>query len=372
MQTAGTVWVSRTEVRESVKDTVCIIQARNSFEIFMLKLVTKKKLPPKPVTLKEHYERRNKILIKRTCGGFGDVLMCRMLFEDFAKAFPGAEITFTCPHNFIEMAKNHPFAKSLSLKQIDDALLENQYGAIYDISTACRVYETRWGPKNTFNRSDIWAAHCGITLEKHEMYLTPDPEMMKICRAALEFHNKECKPRVLVVTQSTHHGLRGTEDEFGIGKSINPNQLAGIIHGLRERGYWPYTVHSERRADYEQLGVEQFTGIATQAWIAMFALADYVITIDTAGLHIAGGLKKPTVAIFTFTNNLPYTRHYPNMEPVQGPCPYGFPGCFTSHLHCKKKKKEPYPCQAGIKPDDILSAFDRLTHRLKTVDLPVL
>jgi hypothetical protein len=336
----------------------------------MLKLVTKKKLPPKPVTLREHYQRRNKILIKRICGGSGDTLICRMMFEDFAKSFPEAEVTFTCPHNYIALAENHPYAKAVSLREVDEYLLESQYGVIYDIATACRTHELKWGPKNTSNRSDIWAAHCGVELRNHEMYLTPEPEMLGCCGKLLAEYNKEGKPKVLVVTQSQHHGLRTGEDDFGIGKSIDSNQLPGIIHGLRERGCYPYTVHSEKRADYEQLGVDQFTGLAAHAWIAMVALADYVITIDTAALHMAGGLKIPTVAIFTFTNSNPYTKHYSNMELIQGPCPFSVPGCLTTYLHCKKGKNDPFPCQVGIGPSDILAAFDRLVARFPLGKLP--
>lgn len=325
----------------------------------MLKLLVRKKQPPKPISLKEHYERRHRILIKRICGGFGDTLIVRMMLEDFTTAFPGAEVAFTCPNHFIDLAKFHPFAKAIPLGDID----ENQYGVVYDISSACRTHELRHGPRNTSNRSDIWAAHCGVLLTKHNMYLTPQPDALEQCKGVLQYHNKENKPTILLVTQSQHPGLRASEDDFGVGKSIDPDQLVGIVHGLREQGYYVYTAHSEKRAEYDRLGVDQFTSIQTQSWIALVALADYVITIDTAALHIAGGLNKPTVAIFTFTNANPYTRHYSNMELIQGPCPYGFQGCFTTHLHCKKEKKDPFPCQVGINPSDILAAFDRLTKR---------
>jgi len=326
----------------------------------MLKLLTKKRYA-KPVTLREHYNRRNKILLKRSCGGFGDTLMCRMMFEDFHNAFPEAEVTFGCPFHFIDMAKNHPFAKTISLGNTDDATLESAYGVIYDFSTACRVHETKHGPKNTSNRSDIWAAHCGVELQKHNMHLTPEKDMLQKADAILSHFNQEKKPKVLVVTQSQH--FVQDRDNFGIGKSINPDQLVGIINGLRTRGYYPYTIHSELRADYERLGVNQFTRLAVQAWIAMVASADYVITVDTAALHIAGGLKKPMVAIFTFTNGKPYTKYYPNVELIQGPCPYGCPGCFITHLHCQKAEQDPYPCQARLDPSDILAAFDRLVAR---------
>jgi ADP-heptose:LPS heptosyltransferase len=195
------------------------------------------------------------------------------------------------------------------------------------------------------------------------MYLKPLPEMLANSEGVLKYHNKENKPTVLLVMTSQHPQLPVGGDNFGMGKSINLDQLPDIVEGLRNRGYFVFTIHSERQAEFDRLGVEQFTSIHPQAWISLVSLADYVITIDTATLHIAGGLKKPTVAVFAFTPSLPYIKYYTNIEPIQGPCPWGYQGCFTTYIHCKKKDAEPFPCQAGLVSSDILASFDRLVRK---------
>ena len=41
-----------------------------------------KKVFDKNISLKQFHERKNNVLIHRVCGGLGDILMHRMLFED--------------------------------------------------------------------------------------------------------------------------------------------------------------------------------------------------------------------------------------------------------------------------------------------------
>ena len=306
----------------------------------MFKLVKKK--PKKEISLKDHYERRNKILIKRRSGGFGDILMQRMMFQDFSQEFPEAQITFTCPNHYLEMAKNHPYANAIELESVK----EEDYGAIYDISTACRVHETRYGAKNQDHRSDIWSAFCGVRLTNHEMYLEPQTESLKQCKQALKGYNPHNLKTVLLTGQSTN-------DEFGISKSLTHDQTIEVVTRLREMGYYVFAIQAEKQMIYEQLGIDQFTAIHSQTWIALVSLADYVISVDTATFHMAGGLKKPLVGVFAFTNGKIYGKYY-DFVLVQKKMDCG--PCFNVSL-CPKVNTFPKPCLTDLTAEDILRGF---------------
>ena len=61
------------------------------------------------LSLKEFYDKRENILICRNVGGLGDILMHRMLFEDFKLAMPNCKVHFACPAHFHIVVKDHPF-----------------------------------------------------------------------------------------------------------------------------------------------------------------------------------------------------------------------------------------------------------------------
>ena len=143
----------------------------------MLKLIKRKH----NLSIRDFYNRRNKVLIRRTLGGFGDILMQRMMFEDFSKI--DVEIHYACPHEFMEMSLNHPFLKNI--KEINKVSLID-YGIIYDITTICAITESKELSNNKRHRSDIWANHCGVELTKHEMHLYPEIEQIENCKRLIK------------------------------------------------------------------------------------------------------------------------------------------------------------------------------------------
>jgi hypothetical protein len=176
----------------------------------MILTLVKKKIPL--ISLKQHAERRNNILIKRRCGGFGDILMQRMIFEDAKSQYPDLDFTLACPYGYMEMAKNHPFMQVEDINSID----ESNYGVKYDITTACRVHESKYA-NNKIHRSDIWANHFGLHLSNHNMHLKPLESHLTACKRQIEEINPSKKPTVLIAAKSTN-------DPFGIGKVLHNNK----------------------------------------------------------------------------------------------------------------------------------------------------
>ncbi|RLI98073.1 MAG: hypothetical protein DRO99_01615 [Candidatus Aenigmatarchaeota archaeon] len=57
---------------------------------------------------------------------------------------------------------------------------------------------------------------------------------------------------------------------------------------------------------------------SVKEFIAFASLMDAIITVDTALLHIAGCLYKPTLALFSITHGRYRTSYYPTVEYLQG------------------------------------------------------
>lgn len=293
-------------------------------------IIRKKK---KQISIRQFSERQDKVLIKRKFGGFGDILMQRMMFEDFSKS--GIKVFYSCPHQFIEMAQSHPFLSEepIEISKIDD----EDFGIVYDISSICKQTESREGSNNKKHRSDIWANHCGIELQKHEMHLSVDPESLQFCKNILSSINEDNNPVVLLCTKSTN-------DDFGEAKSLTNNQISKVVEHVKSLGMLPVTTGDSKQEIYEALGVKQFTPINIKTWIALVQACDLIVSVDTATFHIAGGLKKPLVGIFSFTNGKVYGKYYDfvlvqkhrdNGDWDCGPC-YVMTHCVKDQINKKK------------------------------------
>ena len=317
----------------------------------MFKLVKKKTI--KPVTIREHFKRTNQIAIKRRGGGHGDILVQRMLFEDIKKLCPELSITFTCPNAYLHFAKNHPYCQAVSLDNFDERL----YGAVYDISTCCRVHECKHGGNNKENRSDIWAKFCGITLENHNMHLQCDEKTKDACLLRILETNFQKKPTVLFVAHSTG-------DNFGTAKSMTDKQIIEVIETLKNKGYFVYTTHDRKHQIYDDLGVPQFVKESPEKWIGLTAAADYVISVDTGTFHLAAALKKPLVGVFSFTDGKLYGKYY-DFILVQKHRDNGNWDCGPCYNmdRCPKSTADHKPCMTELCSTEIIAGFEAALNR---------
>ena len=273
------------------------------------------------------------------------------MFEDFKKT--GLDFTHACPHPYNKAAENHPFMESLVISDVN----ERNYGAIYDITSACRAYESFHAPPKK-HRSDIWAEHCGIKLENHNMFITTDELAVNKVQTYLNYWNPGKLPILLMATSSSF-----SEEDFRKGKSLTDDQITLVVNQARSMGLLPIAIHHQYQQIYESLQVNQLV-LPVQEWIAAVSAGDYILSIDSATFHLAGGLKKPLIGIFTFTDGKVYGKYY-DFVLVQkhrdngnwdcGPC-------FLSSL-CPKEKCSPLkPCLTELSSGELIQG---LTEALK-------
>jgi ADP-heptose:LPS heptosyltransferase len=295
----------------------------------------KKNITPSPLSLKKYYHKRNKILILRRNGGLGDILMHRMLFEDFKKIDPEFKITFACPAKYHYAVEDHPYIDCI--KEADKVNLED-YIAYYNTSTACVKYEIKKAPLSGKHRSDIWSEDiCGVNLTSHEMHFNLEKNIIEKGKDELTrvgHLKKEPRPSVILCPVSSTPS-----------KDFTDQQLEWIVKKLRHEGCHVYYAHNIPINKLEELNVSAICGYKIKEWMAIINAADYIISVDTAGFHLAGGMKKPLMGVFSHTDGKVYGKYY-NFILVQKHRDDGNWDCGPCYnwINCPISKETIKPC----------------------------
>jgi ADP-heptose:LPS heptosyltransferase len=298
-------------------------------------------------SLKSFYQNRNKVLIIRDSGGLGDILMMRMIFEDFKRTMPEAHITFAIPNNYHKAVYWHPFIDEV----VDSKTVnENDYGYSINLTTICVRYEMTIRPKADRHRAEIWSNYCGVQLTKSDMHLHIPKILSGYANNLLKENLGDRKKGYVCFCPTSAM----------ISKDLDENQIKGVLKFLRDSDYVPFSLHY---ATVPGIDCPTFN-IPHDEWLALINAADYVISVDSAAVHAASGLNKPTVAIFSWACGKTYMKYHKNCVLVQrhrddtpnwscGPC--------YAHPECPKTSSPRKPCISEITVEEICRAFKKLT-----------
>jgi hypothetical protein len=301
-------------------------------------------------SLKEFYDRRNWVLIQRKTGGLGDILMTRLIIEDIKLLHPDLKVAYACPQIFMSAVEDHPFIdKVLDHEKVNP----DEYLVKYDITTVCGFTEQKNAPMPSDHRSDIWAWWCGITPTRHNMHINFKPGELESAREKVSKHRKDEKFSVALCPNSAMRS-----------KNLEPNQFGPVMDAIRDMGGYVYGLHSLPVLNFEG---PLFIGKNCREFMALVAVADYVISVDSAAFHLAGGMGKPQVGVFAWADGKVYGKYYSNWELVQrhrdngdwdcGPC-YTWGNCpKVSHEQVRK------PCITEITAEEIIESFKRLMNK---------
>ena len=311
----------------------------------MFKKIKQIKIERKSIGIKEAWEKRNKILILRGIGGLGDILVHRMIFEDFKRIMPEAEIHFACPRPYHPAVENHPFVDQL----LDSSKVDiRDYLVHYNTTTACGRYEMKMAPFSGKNRSDIWANHCGVLLTNRSMHINLSDEIK-----SYGFNRIQSSQKTVCLCP-----ISSTES-----KNLTKDMIHGVIAKIKDMGFSVFILHSN------PLGFEvdcpQIVGCNIQQWMGVIHAADYIISVDTASFHCAGGMGKPVCGVFTWADGKVYGQWYPKITLVQKRrtengwnCP-----CYNWLMCPYEKSKTIKPCLSELTVDDIVGGFKELAKK---------
>ena len=293
--------------------------------------------------LKEYYDNRNKILILRDTGGLGDILMHRMMFEDFHLLMPDCEIHFACPTIYHDAVKDHPYIS----KVLDSKTVKRQdYVISYNTTSACGRYESRKGIDSDLNRSDIWAGHCGVKLTKHNMHIKLAKQELEIADSYIKQHNPDNKEVIIICPISAMSS-----------KNLDEQQLDGLIKNLSD--YCIIGLHHAGIPYFEANNIPCISGVSIRIWMSILHQANWVISADSAAFHCRGGMQKPILGIYTWASGQMYGMYYNNKVIIQGPCPLYSNGCYNWNS-CPVSKKFKKPCLTEITSEMILQGLSNV------------
>lgn len=309
--------------------------------------IAKSRIIAAPLSIKNFYDKRNRLLILRQTGGLGDILMHRMIFEDFKLMLPDVKIVFAIPTTYFQAVQDHPFIDEV----VDHTTVDvKDYLISYCTTTACGRYENRVAPQADKHRSDIWAEHCGIKLSHHNMHIHLTAEEKAYGKAVVEKYNPNGKKSVIFCPISAM-----------VGKNLDTVQTNGVIEELKRLDYCPLLLHSNPLT----ANAPTLTGHNIRQWMGIIHAADYVISVDTAAFHFAGGIGKPLVGIFSWADGTVYGKYF-NFTLVQKHRSYT-PGwdcgpCFNwwKCLKCPNGQQPRKPCITEITVEDVMIGVHKM------------
>lgn len=306
---------------------------------------------PPPLGIRDFLEKRNRVLFMRQVGGLGDILMHRMMFEDFKRVMPDIEIHWAVPREYFEAACGHPFVDKI----LDSASVNpNDYVISYNTTTACGRYEARIAPMADKHRSDIWANHCGVLLTKHNMHITLEQDKLAAAKMKLQSLKSGPGPSVIFSPISSMPG-----------KNLDRKQMQGTANRLKAKGYNVIGLHTTPIRELIEIKVPVIHNISITEWMHLIGAADYILSVDTGQFHMAGGVHKPLVGIFTYIDGQVYGKYYDfilvqkhrtNGDWDCGPC-FNWGQC-TKCVYGPRK-----PCVTEITVDMIVDACERMFSR---------
>lgn len=261
-----------------------------------------------------------RLLIIRKYGGLGDILISSMIFPMLADQYPDIRVSYACPlryHPLFQRSGLHlvPYETIWSGRDIEHHRgsvrpeILDRYDLVEDISIPCHIWENffvayggidggnglRWR-----NRLDMWARWFGLRVANPRTNIVIRGEEKAAARRLLTQAVRSDRPVCVIAPWS-------------VNRRKNYPWFERIADVLVKDGWAPALLHDRRFP----VGLPMLTGLSYRVMGAVCAIADLIVSVDTAAFHWGGILGRPTIGIFNINDGAAYCRYYPTARPVQ-------------------------------------------------------
>jgi len=240
--------------------------------------------------------KNDKTFLIETLDGLGDILLSLPTAETLHSQ--GWKVQYLVEHGNESILDNIPFISKVY--NPNDKVPMHLMARYVSLSGRLSKYNLQI---NQQHRVYSTAEHCGIKKDE----LVTD------------------KPKVILTADEKKYAkekLRGLNNTVGICRyAINSSRAYPKEHTqklcstLTQLGFVPVLISSQKEEFYDCINLSRQTNI--RQLMAIVNELDYVITVDTGVLHIAGALDKPTLALFGPIDAAYRCSTYKNCYPIQ-------------------------------------------------------
>lgn len=268
----------------------------------------------KPIQTLNHIDRlmkggRPNLAITRKQGGLGDVLMTLPTVKAVSKKY-GVQVTYGTDFDYLDGAlpavlEGNPYiSKVVRWRDINP----DEYDGVIDLTCPCVVHEQPHA--EPINRIDLFARHAQVHLDDPSIdYYIKDSER-KWAQEYIILNNLDRYVRVLVQTSSTSTNRDCPHSKIKA-------SVQGILQSQRNIRAIVLTHSSDNtKTDWQYSDVHIAHNLKARQIAALMEQCDLVLCPDSAILHIASALHKPTVTLFGPTDARARINHHPEAVAV--------------------------------------------------------
>jgi len=228
------------------------------------------------------------ILVKRSTGGIGDLVMATTGIEALKKKYPTKHIHVAVLPSLKDVLLNNPHVDQVL--NIKEPINQKRYEMIIDISSPCARYEIARLQANKRvekNRVEVFAEALGTRelIPNLKPTFHVSEEELESGKKFLEENGQDPKKKTIAI--ATHSA------EIYRDWPLNSyNELIKLI----KNKYNLVIIHTEQEDKHE--GVIEACGLPFRDAIGVLASCDGLLTSDTGLLHIGAAIDLPTIAMF--------------------------------------------------------------------------
>ena len=281
-------------------------------------------------------------------GGIGDLIMLSSSLKAYEEVHPDEKLIFATSPQHMDVLKDAPFLdkiipipdsyKSSFYKVIDlrYKLESPEVGGILD----SEIYKT-------VNRSDVFDRLMGIENAKKDFYVNVDEEKVKEVKKAIGYSKKYRYIGIQVTCTSNTRTIPPEYVPEIVKQFRTVKDLKIVVFGNEE--FWHGRRMGKENFEKEKIGkvrTVNLMGETNQAeMIALCSIMDYIISPDSAAVHIAGALGKKCLGLFG--NMDPYLRiyYYPTVKALYPKNELPCVPCYDWINPCEYYKKLSTPNQ---------------------------
>jgi len=278
------------------------------------------------------------IAITRTQGGIGDVLMTLPTVKAMSKKYD-CKIDYGTDFTYFDGAlekvvRHNPYIdKVIPYREVEG----EKYDAVIDLTCPCVIHEKPGA--EPISRINLFARHAGVALTDYTIDYTITDEEKEEAReflTELNLHNKELilfnpfastDRRNIPIAFATHLLVKMLERR--------PNAIAIVVtHSDTDR-------YIGNQIDWNNYAkIVNFKDRHIREIAAIMSYCDLTICPDSALLHLAGALHKPSFSFFGPTDARARLEHYPEAVAIwpakQLKCKCWYDPCKFGHVCWKR------------------------------------